>query len=124
MIPPVAGDALRHFTPAQTSRMRSQKLKMDAAVMAYREGFADLHPRANQPWSLAEDGRLRKLVAAAQLKWKGDAFKGYGSKAVHHVAKALGRTPSAIRARWAILRVVDAHRAAERRKIALRRSPR
>lgn len=70
------------------------------------------HPRRGQPWSVAEDRRLRRLVR----KQFRNSRRGRGYDAWSKIAHALGRTALAVMTRWSVIKVVDTHRRADARR--------
>ena len=63
-------------------------------------------PRRGEPWTPAEDERLLQLVKAAMARNPDVPIYSYRSKGpAFEVARALGRTPSAIQTRYQTLMV-------------------
>jgi hypothetical protein len=71
------------------------------------------YPRAGEPWTVAEDRRLLRLMSAAVKKTTRSPFSYLPDSPSAEVARALGRTAEGIMARFAILRVAEQHRAAD-----------
>jgi hypothetical protein len=75
-------------------RARALEAFLDTRMAQSRRAFYMDHPRADQPWTRAEERRLQRLMPARRAARQDD---------FNRAAHALGRTDNAVRARWAEL---------------------